>query len=148
MTKNEFFKNLKNKLNILENNEVEDIINEYKDIVQEKIKSGKSEKEAIEEFGDLDELSTEILKAYKINTKKIDEKEESFESRIKKFSENTAEFVNEKYSNFKDSNEDFGLETLIELIVKFILFLIFLIVLQLPFYFIVFLGSSILDFMF
>ena len=73
----------------------------------------------------------------------MDEKEASFESRIKKFSENTAEFVNEKYSNFKESNEDFGLETLIELIVKFILILIFLIVLQLPFHFIVFLGSSI-----
>ena len=54
MTKEEFINKLKDKLSILNEDEVEDIINEYSEHIDEKIKSGVSEKEATNEFGDID----------------------------------------------------------------------------------------------
>ena len=67
MNKKEFISELKSKLSILKKEEVNDIVNEYSEHIEEKIKSGKSEKEAIEEFGDIDELVSGILDAYKID---------------------------------------------------------------------------------
>ena len=67
MNKKEFISELKSKLSILKKEEVNDIVNEYSEHIEEKIKSGKSEKEAIEEFGDIDELVGGILDAYKID---------------------------------------------------------------------------------
>jgi len=66
MNKKEFIRLLEEKLKILEENELKDIINEYKDTIDEKVKHGKSEEEAVSDFGDVDELTKEILKAYKI----------------------------------------------------------------------------------
>lgn len=67
MNKKEFISELKSKLSILKKEEVNDIVNEYSEHIEEKIRSGKSEKEAIEEFGDIDELVSGILDAYKID---------------------------------------------------------------------------------
>lgn len=67
MNKKEFICELKNKLSILKKEEVNDIINEYSEHIDEKVKSGKSEKDAIDEFGDIDELVSGILDAYKID---------------------------------------------------------------------------------
>lgn len=67
MTKDEFINKLRDKLSILNNDEVEDIISEYSEHIDEKIKSGFDEKEATSEFGNIDELVSGILDAYKIN---------------------------------------------------------------------------------
>ena len=67
MTKDEFINKLRDKLSILNNDEVEDIISEYSEHIDEKIKSGIDEKEATSEFGNIDELVSGILDAYKIN---------------------------------------------------------------------------------
>lgn len=67
MTIEEFEKKLREKLSILEEKEINDIINEYKEYIDEKMKNGATEVEAIKEFGNLDELANELLKAYKIN---------------------------------------------------------------------------------
>ena len=68
MTKQEFLKKLEKKLEILSIEEREDTINEYRDIIDEKMKHGKTEEEAVKEAGDVDELAKEIIEAYKINT--------------------------------------------------------------------------------
>ena len=67
MNKIEFLTDLERKLSILDEQEINDIINEYGGIIDEKIKDGKSETEAVNEFGNIEELSSEILKTYKIN---------------------------------------------------------------------------------
>ena len=67
MNKEKFIKELTKKLNILSEEEKNDIILEYEDIIEEKIKHGKTEEEAVKEFGDIDKLTKEILEAYKIN---------------------------------------------------------------------------------
>ncbi|MCI8394297.1 MAG: dicarboxylate/amino acid:cation symporter [Bacilli bacterium] len=69
MNLEEFIKKLREKLAILEEKEIEDIIEEYTGYIEEKVQNGKTE-EAIADFGDMDELVTELLKAYKINVEK------------------------------------------------------------------------------
>lgn len=70
MKKEEFIKKLQEKLDILDKNEIKDIIEEYSGYIDEKMQNGASEEEAIKDFGDIDELATELLKAYKINVDK------------------------------------------------------------------------------
>ena len=67
MNKKKFLKILEEKLQILSEEEINDILNEYKDTIEEKVKHGSSEEEAVADFGSVEELSREILKAYKIN---------------------------------------------------------------------------------
>lgn len=67
MTKEEFEKKLREKLALLEENEINDIIEEYIGYIEEKMQNGATEEEAIKDFGDIDELARELLKAYKIN---------------------------------------------------------------------------------
>jgi len=74
MKKEEFIKELREKLEILDQSEIDDIIEEYTGYIAEKIQNGASEEEAIQDFGDIDELATELLKAYKINVKKPKDK--------------------------------------------------------------------------
>ena len=69
MTKDEFLRILDRKLQVINERERRDIIDEYRTHIEMKVQEGKTEAEAIEDFGDIDELVNEILDAYKINTK-------------------------------------------------------------------------------
>lgn len=69
MKKQEFLDKLKRRLSILNDEEVEDILTEYEAHINEKMHAGKTEEEAIADFGDFNELVKEILGAYKIKDK-------------------------------------------------------------------------------
>lgn len=151
MNKKEFIKLLEQKLKILDENELKDIINEYKDTIDEKVKHGKREEDAVKDFGDIDELSKEILKAYKINPKYDTEEEKiavkevigDFESWVKRSSKTLADFSKGVYNDFKKSN--LTIELIFEILIKIIILLVLLAFLRLPFELINFLGESILD---
>lgn len=148
MNKKKFVKLLKSKLSILEESEIADIIEEYSDIIEEKIKNGKTEEEAIADFGDIDELAKEILKAYKVNPK-FAEKEESdlgkdFESFVKKGANKLTDFTKNVAEEIKKDGHNISIEFIFEIIIKVIVLLIILAVLRLPFMFISYLGESIL----
>lgn len=66
MNKEKFLESLRKKLSILEESEIEDIITEYEGYIEEKIKKGSSEEEAVASMGNVDELARELLSAYKI----------------------------------------------------------------------------------
>lgn len=68
MTKEEFLKKLEQQLHLINDEERADILSEYEQHIEMKINNGLSEEEAIEDFGDMDELVKEILEAYHINT--------------------------------------------------------------------------------
>lgn len=149
MTKKTFIKNLKQRLNVLDESEIEDIVSEYTDIIDEKIKNGQSEKEAIADFGDFDELVKEILKAYKINPnygEKEDEKEfgESVESWIKTSSTKLADFFKKTVASIQEKDNEFTVETVFEIIIKALLFLVILAIIRLPFILIENLGEVVL----
>lgn len=71
MKKDEFLNLLDKKLQVINERERRDIIDEYRTHIEMKMKEGKTEEEAIEDFGDIDELVDDILDAYKINTDRV-----------------------------------------------------------------------------
>lgn len=66
MDKRAFLKELGKYLDILEEQEQQDILNEYSQHIEMKMKKGMSEEEAIEDFGDVEVLAGDILSAYHI----------------------------------------------------------------------------------
>ncbi|MBE6160960.1 MAG: DUF1700 domain-containing protein [Firmicutes bacterium] len=66
MTKNEFVEKLRKKLQILDENEINDIISEYEGYIEEKMSSGMSEEEAVKALGNINEIASDLLSAYKI----------------------------------------------------------------------------------
>ena len=65
MTKREFLKELEDRLQMLDEKERKDMIEEYTQHISMCMKSGMKEEEAIEDFGDMDDLIAEILEAEK-----------------------------------------------------------------------------------
>lgn len=70
MKKDEFLTKLRKELDILEESEIEDILNEYEGYIDEKIKKGTSEEDAVKSMGDVYELASDLLSAYKIKKPK------------------------------------------------------------------------------
>ncbi len=68
MNKEEFLSQLRKKLSILEESEIEDILSEYEGYIEEKINKGSTEEEAVASMGNVDELAKELLSAYKIKS--------------------------------------------------------------------------------
>lgn len=139
MSKKDFLQKLKDRLRILNQHEIEDIIEEYEGHINEKVASGKTEEEAIQDFGDFDELVKEILSAYKIN--------EDYENKIKEknviqdFVESCVQFFKDLIKNIsKRSKED-----IIKFIFEFLVLIIFIAILRLPVMFVEKLGSWIFE---
>ena len=68
MNKQEFILSLEKNLNILKESEIEDIVQEYSQHIDDEVASGKTEEEAVENFGDVKELAKEIQDAYQLKT--------------------------------------------------------------------------------
>lgn len=137
MTKEQFLRKLEKKLEILSVEEREDTINEYSDIIDEKMKHGKTEEEAVKEAGDINELAKEIIAAYKINPDyKKNNKSfvESTEEVIKKGAKKISEVTEEVVDNIKNSQFEFTTENVFELVIKVLLVLFGLAILKIPFY--------------
>lgn len=66
MDKKTFLLNLQHALSVLEEEELQDIISEYEQHIDLKVKNGLTEEEAIADFGTMSELTTEILEAYHV----------------------------------------------------------------------------------
>lgn len=69
MNKEEFLTKLRKKLDVLEDKEIEDIISEYEGYIEEKKSRGLTEEEAVKELGDINEISSDLLGAYKVKQK-------------------------------------------------------------------------------
>ena len=143
MTKKKFLSELEKKLSVLDDSEIQDIINEYRDIIDEKVKHGKTEKEAIEDFGSLDDLVKEILSAYKINPNYKDVHKDEFEASCKKLGEDFDTFIKkgaEKASKVtkkvmdqvRENEQEFTIEFIFELLFKAIAALLLCVVATIP----------------
>lgn len=152
--KEKFLKDLEKKISVLSNEEIKDIINEYSDIIDEKIKHGKKEEEAINEFGDVKELSKEILKAYKINPdysrSEFSDKTNDFiknsEDLIKKGAKKLSDVTEDVVDGFKSNGKEFDTANVFEIIIKVIIVLVGLALLRIPFYIIGGFGQGIFNF--
>lgn len=152
MNKEKFLNELEKRLNVLSSEEKIDIINEYRDIIEEKVKHGKTEEEAVQEFGSINDLAKEILGAYKINPeynnsdtgKKVKEFVDDCEIFIKKGAKKLSDVTEEVVDNFKKNDNQITTEKVFEIIIKVILILICLAFLRIPFYIISSLGVNLL----
>lgn len=138
MKKDEFLNLLDKKLQVINERERRDIIDEYRTHIEMKMAEGKSEEEAIEDFGDIDELVDDILDAYKINTDRVHGHD---------FDRKFNNFMDELFDGFKrfvSSFTSFDADDVIKLIFEFLMILIFLFILRIPFEIASSLGSSLL----
>lgn len=76
MDKITFLRELEKGLSVLEKGELEDIISEYEQHIDMKIESGLPEEEAIADFGNLEELTAEILEVYHVRADYADKCQE------------------------------------------------------------------------
>ena len=67
MSREEFLQSLEARLQVLNEKERDDILSEYRQHISLRMESGLSEEEAIRDFGDFEELVSEILDAYNVN---------------------------------------------------------------------------------
>lgn len=137
MKKNEFFNELRKKLKILKKEEVEDIIREYEDNINEKIKNGYSEEDAIKSFGNIDELCNEILDAYKISY----ENTNSFEDVVSNYVSKISNWLKNIISNFSNDTA----EEILNMIFKVFAIIILIFILRLPYYLILGICHMILE---
>jgi hypothetical protein len=124
MTKKEFLKRLEKRLMILNDEERKDILDEYTSIINDKVSDGKTEEEAINDFGNIDVLVDEILKAYKINAN-YKEKDQDLEntinsvnSFIKRMAKSLSEFTVDTVDKVKRENKNLTIELTFEIVIK------------------------------
>ena len=148
MNKQEFLEKLEKELAILNKQERKDIIDEYKDTIEEKVKHGQTEEDAVKDFGNLDELVSGILDAYKINPE-YNQKENNFdkiaiegEKLIKKGANKLADMTRDFANNIKENDAESNLNLAFEIIIKIFCTLIIFAVLTIPFRFFKNLGFS------
>lgn len=137
MTKDEFLKTLDRKLQLINEKERRDIIDEYRTHIEMKVQDGKSEEEAIEDFGDIDELVDEILDAYKINTDRVNQ---SFDRKFNTFMDD----LFDGFKRFIGSFTSLEVDDVVRLIFEILVILIILAVLHIPFNIISHIGASLL----
>lgn len=131
MKKEEFLEKLREKLSVLEESEINDIINEYSEHINEKKKTKKKEEKIIEEFGDIDELASDILKAYKINDN-YSKKGDDFNSTAKKYFDKFEDVINKIVKKF--SSASFG--DIIKFIIEIFIICVLIGLIKLPFNFV------------
>ena len=140
MSKDEFLKKLEKSLEILNEQERKDIINEYKDTISEKVKNGQTEEEAVKDFGNLDELVSSILDAYKIDPdynkeSQIDKITMEVEKLIKKGADHLTRMTKDFANKIKENDTEVNLNLAFEIIIKIFCTLFILGILTFPFKF-------------
>ena len=140
MTKQEFLTRLKMKLSVLSTDEITDIIDEYSEIIDEKINEGKTEQQAVHDFGNVDELAREILKAYKIDDQ-FTEKED-WSRQLSSILNDVASFLTRIFGDLFEHMNERGFSNIISTIITAILLCIFL---RIPFWIIEVLGDILLS---
>ena len=71
MSREEFLQSLEARLQVLNEKERDDILSEYRQHISLRMESGLSEEEAIRDFGDFEELVSEILDAYNVSNEYV-----------------------------------------------------------------------------
>ena len=122
MNRFEFVNKLNGRLYLLSESERRDIIDEYIGHIDLKMQSGKSEADAIKDFGDIDELASEILGAYHIDSSKIQDK--TLDVYIKQ--------IFDYFSRVSEKILGFSARQLAHIFVEFVVLLIILNVLRYP----------------
>ena len=106
MNKKEFLDVMEKRLSMLETQEREDMLSEYAQHIELKMQSGMSEKEAIDDFGDIDSLIAEILEAYHIDPSYGGKAKKSAAEGIGKKASGVINRSKQSFSNFMEQQKE------------------------------------------
>lgn len=106
MNKKEFLDVMEKRLSMLEAQEREDMLSEYAQHIELKMQSGMSEKEAIDDFGDIDSLIAEILEAYHIDPSYGGKAKKSAAEGIGKKASGVINRSKQSFSNFMEQQKE------------------------------------------
>lgn len=106
MNKKEFLDVMEKRLSMLEAQEREDMLSEYAQHIELKMQSGMSEKEAIDDFGDIDSLIAEILEAYHIDPSYGGKAKKSATEGIGKKASGVINRSKQSFSNFMEQQKE------------------------------------------
>ena len=152
MNKEKFLKELEKRLSILNEKERKDIIEEYKNTIEEKIKNGEDEENAVKDFGNMDELVKEILEAYKIDPKYKESDFQKFindgENIIKECADTLAKGVKDMAESFKNNNQEINLSLVFEILIKVFLTILLIGVIRIPFMIFTHIGNRLFEVLF
>ena len=137
MKKDEFLSLLEKRLHILNEKERQDILDEYRTHIEMKMQEGKDEEEAIQDFGDFNELVVEILDAYKINVEEMKQTSEQEDRSLNFVLENCKRIVCSLFS--------MDLGKILSFLFEIFVVLVLLLLLRIPFNLISILGSGLLN---
>lgn len=130
MNKQQFLDKLKERLAILSETEVMDILDEYSDTIDQKIQEGMTEEDAVKDFGDINQLADEILEAYKINTNKSQAKSQDTAEQIGDILQQIVNYLEKFFTTlFKDLSVEKATRSLVLIGVAIVLIFF----LQIPF---------------
>lgn len=152
MNKEKFLKELEKRLSILNEKERKDIIEEYKNTIEEKIKNGEDEENAVKDFGNMDELVKEILEAYKIDPKYKESDFQKFindgENIIKECADTLAKGVKDMAESFRNNNQEINLSLVFEILIKVFLTILLIGVIRIPFMIFTHIGNRLFEVLF
>jgi len=131
MNKEEFLNTLRKRLSVLEDSEIDDIISEYEGYIEEKVNAGSSERDAVKELGDIDEIVKDLLAAYKVKEPKND----GLNNAVNK--------ISNAIDNFMRSLDDKSGKDIIRILIEIIIILLAIWLLKIPFALIRDLGEEI-----
>lgn len=143
MDKTKFLLKLESRLSILEEKERIKVLKKYASLIDEQVKAGKTEEEAVKGLGSFDSLVQDILKSYKIDGSYINKEkdENSFEGMIDRFVNFVMDGIKKVINNMQTKDFRYIFE-----IVLYILIAIFAFwVLRLPFYIVEAFGRSLFN---
>ncbi|MCH1939168.1 DUF1700 domain-containing protein [Holdemania massiliensis] len=130
MTKKEFLEKLEHKLHLLKHDEIQDILDEYSGYIDNKLQEGKTEDEAVADFGNLDDLAREILSAYKIDDKYTRDKSRDI---IDSVVDGLTQGIDSAVSYFTQHFNDLSVEAVIRLIALILIALVVVGLMKIPF---------------
>lgn len=140
MNKEQFVNYMNKKLQVIREDERKDIIDEYINHIDMKVSEGKTEEEAIADFGDIDEMIREILEAYNIDPRQSRPHKDSFEHKLNDF----LDALFEGFKNLLSSVTKLDVDNIVRLIFEILIVLVLLALLKIPFYAVAGLGASLL----
>lgn len=146
MTKNEFLEKLSGRLKILRQDEIDDILAEYSGYIDSKMEDGKTEVEAVADFGNVDELAKEILLAYKVSDNYVHQtKVGQFVDRVGEYCNMAVDYIVDFFRNIVKDNRDTATGSgIVEIVLSVFVALVLIALLKIPFYLLEWLGQGLI----
>lgn len=144
MTKQQFLDSLKNKLKVLKEAEINDILDEYSQVIDNKIADGESEEKAVADFGNIDDLAREILDAYKINENYMGSSRRD-NPLLQEIADSLSSFLEQTIQFLSGFFEGMDAEGAARIIVSLLIGLVVLFLMRIPFWIIEEIGEVILS---